>query len=117
MILYLKYSKISDFQSKISLNFLKRKVYKKALFIEGLELEEHSQQNCDQNAHLPNSYSFEGVDFGFKFDEFGFKSLMSVAVDGVFEGFQAFCNVLDFLFKDFVHLPSVNAFLVMPAPM
>lgn len=42
---------------------------------------------------------------------------MSVAVDGVFEGFQAFYDVLDFLFKNFVHLPSVNAFLVMPAPM
>ena len=40
---------------------------------------------------------------------------MSVAVDCVFEGFQAFCNVLYFLFKDFVHLPRVNAFLVMPA--
>lgn len=73
-------------------------------------------QNCaedgDEDAHLPDGDFFEGFDFGFKFDEFGFKSLMSVAVDCVFEGFQTFCNVLDFLFKDFVHFPSVNAFLV-----
>ena len=77
------------------MNFLKRKVYKKALFIEGLVLEEHSQQNCDQNPNLPDGYPFEGVDFGFKFDEFGFKAFMSVAVDCVFEIVEAFYDMLD----------------------
>lgn len=66
---------------------------------------------------MPDGYAFEGVYFRFEFDEFRFESFMTVAVDGVFEGFEAFCDVFDFLFKYFVHLPSVNAFLVIPAPM
>lgn len=97
--------------------FYKNIVRKKLFIIEGLESEEHSKQNRDQNAYLPDGYAFEGVYFRFEFDEFRFQSLMAVAVDGVFEGFEAFGYVFDFLFEDFVHLPSVNAFLVMPAPM
>lgn len=87
------------------------------LFLEGLESEEHSKQNRDQNAYLPDGYAFEGVYFRFEFDEFRLQSLMAVAVDCVFKVVETFYDMLDFLFKYFVHLPSVNAFLVMPAPM
>ena len=48
---------------------------------------------------MPDGDFFEGFDFGFEFDWFCFKFLMSVAVDCVFEGFQAFYDMLDFLFK------------------
>ena len=78
---------------------------------------QNGAEDGDEDAHLPDGDFFESFDFRFEFDEFCLQSLMAVAVNGVFEGFEAFCDVLDFLFEDFVHLPSVNAFLVIPAPM
>lgn len=78
---------------------------------------QNGAEDGDEDTHLPDGYAFEGVYFRFEFYEFRFQSLMSVAVDCMFQCFQAFHDVLDFLFKDFVHFPSVNAFLVIPAPM
>lgn len=43
---------------------------KMALFLEGLESEEHSKQNRDQNTNLPYGYALEGFDLGFEFHEF-----------------------------------------------